>query len=137
MDTYPDTCTLDTESDLARLLAKAKRRPLIVEANGIRYRMEPEDPFAFYDPEKARAALEAAAGSWAGLVDTEQLKRDLDRARGLRYDDVRAMIREAKPAALPTEEDAETRDGSRRYNEALDAYEAAVLDRLARDEAGA
>ena len=50
--------------------------------------------------QRRREAIHTAAGMFkrAG-IDGEQLLRDLDRGRGLRYDDVRVMIREAKPRA--------------------------------------
>jgi len=130
------------ESPLANTLAEARGRPVIAEANGVRYILVPEDPFVFYDPARARAAVEQSAGAFTRAgVDGAQLLRDIDRGRGLRYDDVRDMVREAKPAALPTDYGTETRygresHGNARYNAALDDYEEALLKRLAADEAG-
>ena len=141
METHPETCIVDAESALARLLREAAGQLVIVEANGIRYQVTPEDPWAFYDTQKAWEAIEGGTGilKRAG-VDDERLLRDADRGRGLRYDDVRAMIREAKLAPLPVEYGADTRygresNGNARYNAALDDYEAKLLDRLAADEA--
>lgn len=74
-------------------------------------------------------------------VNGEQLLREIDRDRGLRYDDVRDMVREAKPAPQPTEYNELTRygresHGNTRYNAALDDYERALVAWLDRDEAG-
>ena len=138
----PGSHTIPADSPLAHMLAEARGKPVVAVANGVRYTLVPEDPFAFYDPQRVRAAVEQSAGAFkrAG-VDGEQLLRDLDRDRGLRYRDVREMIREAKPTPLPTEYGAETRYGreshaNSRYNDALDDYERALLDRLDRHEAG-
>jgi len=124
----------------ARTLVEARGRPVIAEAHGVRYTFVPEDPWGFYDPEKARVAVHVSAGAFTrARVNGAQLLRDLDRWCGLRYCDVRGMIREAKPAALPTEDGAETRYGrdshaNARYNAALDYYAQALLNRLAVDE---
>lgn len=42
---------------------------------------DPNDIWAGYDPERARAALNASHGIFAG-IDTEKLKRDIKEARG-------------------------------------------------------
>lgn len=138
----PERISLAPDTELAHALADAAGEPVIVEANGVRYQMTPEDPFAFYDPAKVRAAVHTSAGilKRAG-VNGEQLLRDIDRGRGLRYDDVREMVREAKPATQPTEYGEETRYGrdshnNARYNATLDEYEQVLLERLARHEAG-
>ena len=138
----PGSHTIAADSPLAQTLAEARGKPVIAVANGVRYTLVPEDPFAFYDPERVRAAVEQSAGAFkrAG-VDGEQLLRDIDRDRGLRYRDVREMIHEAKPKPLPTEYSEETQYGreshsNSRYNDALDDYEQALFQRLDRHEAG-
>ena len=138
----PGSHTVAADSPLAHTLAEARGRPVIAVANGVRYTLVPEDPAAFYDLGRMRAAIERSAGAFTRAgVDGEQLLRDLDRDRGLRYDDVREMIREAKPTPLPTEYGEETRYGreshrNSRSNDACDEYERALFDRLARHEAG-
>lgn len=66
----------DLERKLIRLLteAEARHRPAEVKLAGRRYRLVPvddlqatEDPFKNYDPERARAAVAAAAGALEGL----------------------------------------------------------------------
>ncbi len=131
-----------TQDDLARRLADAAGQPVIIAHNGVRYRIEPEDPFAFYDPEKMREAIHATAGAWRGIVDAEKLKADLRAARGHgpetdaeHRDLFRRIVREAKPEKQPTEYGPESRYGREshsngRYNDALDAYEDALLNRI-------
>ncbi len=83
----PGSHTLATESPLAHTLAKARGRPVIAEANGVRYTLVPENPFVFYDPERVRAAVEQSAGIFTRAgVDGAQMLRDIDRGRGLRYE---------------------------------------------------
>jgi hypothetical protein len=60
----------------------AKRgEKVLVEKEGILFRLEPEEPpqkpdiWADYDPEKAREGLRKSAGALKG-VDTEALKKD-------------------------------------------------------------
>jgi hypothetical protein len=65
------------------LLDETGGAPVLLEKNGKLYRLvaEPEeDLWAGYDPEKARAALEQVAGSWADM-DTDKLVAELFRAR--------------------------------------------------------
>jgi hypothetical protein len=134
--------TLNPADDLARRLEQAAGQPIIIEVNSVRYRIEPEDPFAFYDPEKMRDAIRASAGAWRGIVDAEELKAAIREARGHgpgTDEEHRAyfcrIVREAKPEPLPTEYGPETRYGrdsysNGRYNDALDEYEAALLERI-------
>ncbi|MGH2530810.1 MAG: hypothetical protein ACRDJW_00760 [Thermomicrobiales bacterium] len=79
------TVTVEPDSDVARLIDEAGDRPLVLITNGRRYRLEREetendDPWADYDPEKAKAGILAAAGSWSD-VDTEQMIADIYRWR--------------------------------------------------------
>lgn len=64
------------------MLDEAATRPLVLEKDGVRYHLhrEDEDIWAGYDPEKAREAIAATAGSWADL-DTDTMIADLYRAR--------------------------------------------------------
>ncbi len=133
--------TLNPASELARLLARAEGKPVIIEHNGVRYRIEPEDPFAFYDPKKMQAAIRAGASAFK-RVDTEQPRKDTREMCGHDPEAVatdrealRRIIREAKPKAKSLEWGPETRYGreddfNNGYNEALDEYETALLKRF-------
>jgi hypothetical protein len=71
------------ESELARLLDGAAIAPLLLEKDGVLYRVErvdADDPFAGYDPEAVRAAIRASAGALKG-IDAEALKAAIYRAR--------------------------------------------------------
>jgi len=143
MDT--DAITIHPDDELAKRLEEAAGQPVVIAHNGVRYRIEPEDPFAFYDPEKMRAAIRASAGAWHGVVDAEGLKADLREARGHGPETdeehralFRRIVREAKPAKQPTEYGPESRHGrdshsNGRYNDALDEYEDALLSRIGAD----
>ncbi|MHB8648197.1 MAG: hypothetical protein ACYDAR_20650 [Thermomicrobiales bacterium] len=136
--------TLNPDDDLARRLADATGKPVIIEANGIRYRIEPEDPFAFYDPEKMKTAIHASAGACTG-IDVAQFLAEIREARGHGPETdtehravFRRIVREAKPAEKPIEYGPETRYGRESYrnggyNAALDEYEAALLKHIDAD----
>lgn len=138
----PEDAITITQDDLASRLDEAAGQPVVIEHNGVRYRIEPEDPTEFYDREKAREAIRATAGAWREIVDGEALKAYLREARGHgpKTDEehrayFRGIVKEAKPAHLPTEYGEETRYGrdsysNGRYNDALDEYEAALLARI-------
>jgi hypothetical protein len=75
------------EIDITALLDAADEEPVVLERNGKRYRLAPEgaeeeDFWAGYDPEKARAALRATAGSWSD-IDVDKLIAELYEAREL------------------------------------------------------
>lgn len=139
MDT--DAIRLNPADGLARRLEEAAGQPVIIEHNGVRYRIEPEDPFAFYDPEKMREAIHAAAGTMKG-VNRDELLADLRAERGhgpetdAEHREVfRRIVRDAKPAKQPIEYGPESRYGrdsysNGRYNDALDEYEDALLKRI-------
>jgi hypothetical protein len=67
---------------VAELLEQADAAPLVLEQNGVRYRLsrEEEDLWANYDPEAFLAALNEAAGTWAD-VDADVLVQDIYRWR--------------------------------------------------------
>lgn len=142
----PTVIRLDNpDEELGPLLERMAGKPVIIEYNGIRYRVEPEDPFAFYDPEKALAAIDAGAGAFKGM-DVEQFLAEIREARGHGPETdeehralFRRIVREAKPKAKSLEWGPETRYGreddfNNGYNEALDEYEAALLARIADGE---
>lgn len=136
---------LNPEDELAQRLDEVAGQPVVIEHNGVRYRIEPEDPFAFYDPEKMRAAIHAGAGAFKG-IDREQFLADIREARGHGPEtdaEHRAVfhriVREAKPVKQPTEYGPGSRYGrdshsNGRYNDALDEYEAALLKGIDADE---
>lgn len=61
----PLTIQIDPESELARALAEADDDPVILDSNGVRFRVIrlSEDLWADYDPDQVLAALKAAAGT--------------------------------------------------------------------------
>jgi hypothetical protein len=133
-----------TDDTLSHLLEKTAGQPVIIEANDIQYRIEPEDPFAFYDPEKVLAAIDAGAGAFAGLdttppTEATQEARTHDRIIAIAdRAAVQRLIHEAKPKAKSLEWGPETRYGreddfNNGFNEAIDEYEAALLARIDAD----
>jgi hypothetical protein len=89
------TVTVDPASELNELLNTADHEPVELVRSGVRYRLvrddeearskyhlvrEGEDPFANYDPERARAAMERAAGSLKGL-DVEKFLAQIKEER--------------------------------------------------------
>jgi len=69
MDIAPKTITVEPDSEVARVLELATEAPILIETRGARYRVvrEGEDPFATYDPERARAALDRVFGTLKGI----------------------------------------------------------------------
>jgi hypothetical protein len=70
---------------LGEVLGEAATTPLLLEKDGDLYRLDrvqsqPDDVFAGYDPQVARAGMRAAAGSWSD-IDAEALKAHIYRAR--------------------------------------------------------
>jgi hypothetical protein len=80
---------VNPDSELGRRLKEADREPVILENEGVRFRVVREadevqttdDPWANYDPEKVIAAIHASAGALKG-VDVEQLLKDIYEERG-------------------------------------------------------
>ncbi len=136
---------LNPEDELARRLDEGAGQPVVIEYNGVRYRIEPEDPFAFYDPKKMQAAIRAGAGAFKG-IDVKQFLADIREARGHGPETdeehrklFRRIVREAKPEKQPIEYGPESRYGrdshsNGRYNEVLDEYEDALLKRIDMNE---
>jgi len=70
-------------SELARLLDAAALTPLLLEKDGVLYRVnrvDADDLWAGYDPEAVRAAIRTAAGTLTSS-DAEALKAAIYRAR--------------------------------------------------------
>ncbi len=78
---------VDAQTDIDQLLTEADNRPLILVKNGARYRLSRygagmRDPWAAYDPVKAKENVARLAGAWADL-DTDAMIEMLYRARAL------------------------------------------------------
>lgn len=82
MANEPLTIKVDPDSELARALDEAAATPVVLERNGTRYRVSPEDadPWANYDPAKLRASLRQAAGTITP-EEGERLKELIYRGR--------------------------------------------------------
>ncbi len=83
MDLEPKHIKVKPGSELARLLEEANETPLLLEKDGVFYRLmasNQENIWADYDPERVRAGLKESAGALAG-VDTKQLLADIHEAR--------------------------------------------------------
>jgi hypothetical protein len=86
------TVKVTPESDLIQMLDAAEHEPLLLERNGVVYRLsradEAEDIWAGYDPERVRAGLRAMSGTITA-EEAEHLKRLVEHGReeGTRPDD--------------------------------------------------
>jgi hypothetical protein len=69
------TIRVEPDSEVARVLEQAAKEPILIETRGARFRVvrEGDDPFANYDPERARAAAMRAFGSLKGINVAEFL----------------------------------------------------------------
>jgi hypothetical protein len=78
----PKTIHVTSEGELARLVEAANEGPVILEKDGVRYRLSREEdgPWANYDPEAVLSALRAAGGSLSA-EEGENLKAYIYRAR--------------------------------------------------------
>ena len=76
------TIEVEPERELARLVARADVLPVVLEKEGVRYRLtrEEPDPFADYDPVQVQASFRSLVGIFDG-VDTEALKAELREQR--------------------------------------------------------
>lgn len=78
----PLTIHVDPGSDLARALQNADATPVVLDSNGVRYRVRRDDDhlWADYDPERFRAGLRAVAGTLTP-EEGERLKALIYQAR--------------------------------------------------------
>ena len=84
----PEVIHIGDDRSLDAVLDSIGMNEVVIERKGVRYRVlresleiaDEDDPFAGYDPERARAATLKAAGKWQG-IDTEALKTMLYEAR--------------------------------------------------------
>jgi uncharacterized protein (DUF433 family) len=79
MTREPLTITIDPDSELARALADADVA-VILESDGVRYTVSPENVFARYDAPAVLRALRQSRGTLAG-VNVAELLTDLDEQR--------------------------------------------------------
>ena len=73
------------DSELGKLVDKARRHPVLLEKDGAVYSLtpassDPDDLWAGYDPVSVKKAIAATAGSWKDL-DTDTLIANISRAR--------------------------------------------------------
>lgn len=64
-------------SELDELLRNAGGLPLLLERDGVRYRLDRDDAqviWANYDPEAARQGIEDPSGGWHGVIDADAFK---------------------------------------------------------------
>ncbi|MGH2350980.1 MAG: hypothetical protein ACRDI2_23210 [Chloroflexota bacterium] len=81
MASESETITVEGDGELARVLEKASRHPVLLEKDGVRYRVaredgkdgERDDIWKDYDPQAVIEAMRAAAGSWSD-IDAEAFK---------------------------------------------------------------
>ena len=78
----PLTIHIDPNSELARALASADDEPLLVESNGVHFRVirATDDLWANYDPEAVLVALRAVAGTMSA-EEGERIKQLIYRGR--------------------------------------------------------
>jgi hypothetical protein len=69
------------ETNLPKLLDRAAREPLLLERDGVVFRLAREDDITYEpDPEQVRRNLAATVGSWAD-VDIDAMIEDVYEAR--------------------------------------------------------
>ncbi len=75
MHATPKKIIVHPNSEVARLLDEAAEQPLLLEKDGVQYRLDREGTAirADYDPEVAREGIRKAAGSWKD-IDAEAFK---------------------------------------------------------------
>ena len=76
------TIHLNPDSELARALAAADEEPLLLESNGVRFRVirATDDLWANYDPEAVLASLRAVAGTMSA-EEGKRIKQLIYRGR--------------------------------------------------------
>ena len=80
--TEPNLIHIEEGSELARLLDDMGDTPLLLEKDGMLYRVSRQlyDIWAGYDANRAKAAIMKTAGSWSD-IDTVAFIADIYRAR--------------------------------------------------------
>jgi len=96
----PRTIPVTDETDLSRLLDEAAAGPIILDRDGVRFRLSREDaaddPWTDYDPERVRAAVRELAGIIT-REEGERMKEPIYRSRqgGVSYGPDSEAVREA------------------------------------------
>jgi len=82
MANEPLTIHLDPESELARILADAEETPVVLDSNGVRFRIirADEDLWSDYDPEGVLEGLREIAGTLS-TEEGERMKALIYRGR--------------------------------------------------------
>ena len=83
MAAEPKRIHVNPETDLTARLNEANKAPIVLEKDGLLYRVsqaEPDDVWAGYDTKRAQQALAQSAGALKG-VDRSELLRDIYDAR--------------------------------------------------------
>lgn len=81
MATPMKTIKVAPDSELARVLHETTTLPVLLEKDGVYYRLDrEEDPWRQHNPDRFEQVLREIAGSWADL-DADALIADLYRAR--------------------------------------------------------
>ena len=82
MVTKTHTIHVDPDSELARALKEADAAPVVLESNGVHFRVtrSADDIWAGYDPERLLATVRAAAGTLTP-EEGEELKELIYRGR--------------------------------------------------------
>ena len=78
----PEPIKVTADTALTDVLAMARKDAVVLDNNGVRYRLsrETEDIWAHYDPAKVRAALATFGGSWRD-IDADKVIEDIYRWR--------------------------------------------------------
>jgi hypothetical protein len=78
----PEPIKVSESTNLSDLLEKAGAEPVVLERNGVRYRLErdTEDIWAGFNPRKAKAALTKSIGTWSD-IDADKVVADIYRWR--------------------------------------------------------
>lgn len=83
MVALPRVVPVVPDSELGRIMDEASTQDVVLEKNGVRFRLARanDDPLAEYDPERAQAAWQSTAGMLRS-VDADALIADLREQRG-------------------------------------------------------
>jgi hypothetical protein len=76
----PTTIHIPPNSELARLLERTGKAPLVLEKDGVRYRLVKEADEIDYDGEKVKATILKVAGTWSD-IDTDAIIAGIYHAR--------------------------------------------------------